>query len=262
MLHLSEVRLDGLHADFVHTPRTAPTEKAVREKVGRAAEQASNAPGLLLRIDRAFASQANVGFVNRAASPGYRVFLTDGELAMENLSNHFTEGEALALLKGRFMGSGATVVRATFRPETSGPDFDIDVRVEDTQMRTMNELLRAYGKFDVTGGRFSLYSQLRIKDRQITGYVKPLFRDMDVYDPGQDQHKSGVRKVYERVVGGVAKLLENRPRDEVATKTTISGRLDKPDTNTVETIVRLIQNAFFDAILPGFEQELARLRRG
>jgi hypothetical protein len=262
MLHLSEVRLDGLHADFVHTPRTAQTEKAVREQVGRAAEQASNAPGLLLRIDRAFASQANVGFVNRAANPSYRVFLTDGELSMENLSNHFTEGEALALLKGRFMGSGATVVRATFRPETSGPDFDIDVRVEDTQMRTMNELLRAYGKFDVTGGWFSLYSQLRIKDRQITGYVKPLFRDLDVYDPGQDQHKSTFRKVYERMVGGVAKLLENRPRDEVATKTTISGRLDKPDTSTVETIVRLIQNALFDAILPGFEQELARLRRG
>jgi hypothetical protein len=261
MLHLHEVRLDRLHADFVHSTRTAPAEKVVREKVGQAADQAANAPGLLLQIDRAFASQANVGFVNRAASPSYRVFLTEGELAMENLSNHFTEGEALALLKGRFMGSGATVVRATFRPETSGPDFDIDVRVEDTQMRTMNELLRAYGKFDVTGGWFSLYTQLHIKDRQITGYIKPLFRDMDVYDPGQDQHKSAFRKVYERVIGGVAKLLENRPRDEVATKTTVSGRLDKPQTSAAETIVRLIQNAFFEAILPGFDRELARLRR-
>jgi hypothetical protein len=262
MVHLQEVRLEGLHADFVHTPRTASTEKVVRQQVGQAAEQASNAPGLLLRIDRAHASQANVGFVNKAASPSYRVFITEGELAMDNLSNHFTEGEALAVLNGKFMGSGATVVRATFRPEGSGPDFDIDVRVEDTQMRTMNELLRAYGKFDVTGGWFSLYTQLRIKDRQITGYIKPLFRDMDVYDHGQDQHKSAFRKMYERVIGGVAKLLENRPRDEVATKTTISGRLDDPKTSTAETIVRLIQNAFFEAILPGFERELARLRRG
>ena len=261
MLHLAEVRLDGLHADFVHTPRTASTEKVVREKVGQAAEQASNAPGLLLRIDRAHASQANVGFVNKAASPSYRVFISDGELSMENLSNHFTEGEALAVLNGKFMGSGATVVRATFRPETAGPDFDLDVRVEDTQMRTMNELLRAYGKFDVTGGWFSLYTQLRIKDRQITGYIKPLFRDMDVYDPRQDQHKSAFRKVYERVIGGVAKLLENTPRDEVATKTTVSGRLDNPQTSTAETIVRLVQNAFFEAILPGFDRELARLRR-
>jgi hypothetical protein len=63
------------------------------------------------------------------------------------------------------------------------------------------------------------------------------------------------------VVGGVAKLLENRPRDDVATKTTVSGRLDAPRTSTAETIVRLIQNAFFEAILPGFDRELARFRR-
>lgn len=261
MAHLHEVRLDGLHADFVHTARTAPTERVVREKVGKAAEQATNEPGLLLRVDRAYASGANVGYVNKAASPSYRVFIADAELAMENLSNHFTEGTAVAVLNGKFMGSGATVVRATFRPETSGPDFDIDVRIDDTQLRAMNDLLRAYGRFDVMSGWFSFYSQLRIKDRQIVGYVKPLFRDMDVYDENQDRTKSALRKLYERVVGGVAKLLENRSRDEVATKTTVSGRLDKPQTNTAEVIVRLIQNAFFEAILPGFDRELARTRR-
>jgi hypothetical protein len=260
MLHLHEVRLEGLRADFVHTPRTASTERIVREKVGRAAEQSTNVPGLLLRIDRAHASKADVGFVNKAANPSYRVFISEGELALENLSNHFTDGEAVALLNGRFMGSGATVVRATFRPETSGPDFDIDVRIDDTQMRTMNELLRAYGKFDVIGGWFSFYTQLRVKDRQITGYVKPLFRDMDVYDARQDREKSLFRKLYEGLVGGVAKLLENTPRDEVATKTTVSGRRDNPTTSTAETIVHLIQNAFFQAILPGFDRELARIR--
>jgi hypothetical protein len=261
MLHVREVRLDGLHADFVHTPRTAASERVVREKVGRTAEQTANVSGLLLRVDRAYASKANVGFVNKAADPSYRVFITEGELALENLSNHFTEGTALAVLRGKFMGSGTTAVRATFRPETSGPDFDIDVRIDDTEMRTMNELLRAYGKFDVMAGRFSFYSQLRIKDQQIAGYVKPLFRDMDVYDERQDRDKSLFRKLYEGLVGGLAKLLENVPRDEVATKTTVSGRVDNPQTSTAETIVRLIQNAFFQAILPGFDRELQRIRR-
>jgi hypothetical protein len=189
------------------------------------------------------------------------VFISEGELALENLSNHFTEGTALAVLNGKFMGSGPTAVRGTFRPETSGADFDIDVRIDDTQLRTMNELLRAYGKFDVRGGWFSFYSQLRIKDRQIVGYVKPLFRDMDVYDRRQDRDKSLFRKLYEGLVGGVAKLLENTPRDEVATKTTVSGRIDNPQTSTAETIVRLIQNAFFQAILPGFDRDLERMRR-
>jgi hypothetical protein len=261
MLHLREVRLDGLHADFIHTARTAGTERAVREKVGRAAEQTANVSGLLLRVDRAYASNANVGFVNRAADPAYRVFIAKTDLAIENLSNHFTEGTALAVLNGKFMGSGETVVRATFRSEVAGPDFDIDVRIDDTELRAMNDLLRAYGKFDVMGGRFSFYSQLRVRDQQIAGYVKPLFRDMDVYDARQDREKNLFRKLYEGVIGGLANLLENRSRDEVATKTTVSGRVDNPRTSTAETIVRLIQNAFFQAILPGFDRELERIRR-
>jgi hypothetical protein len=43
---------------------------------------------------------------------------------------------------------------ATFRPETSGPDFDVDLKIENTDMRSMNDILRTYGKCDVAAGRF------------------------------------------------------------------------------------------------------------
>jgi hypothetical protein len=54
---------------------------------------------------------------------------------------------------------------------------------------------------------------------------------------------------------------ENTRWDEVATKTTGSGRTDNPRTSAGDTVIRLIQNAFFRAILPGFGRELARIRR-
>jgi hypothetical protein len=41
----------------------------------------------------------------------------------------------------------------------------------------------------------------------------------------------------------------------------LSGRLDNPNVSIIETIVRLVQNAFFKAILPGFDAELRRTRR-
>jgi hypothetical protein len=110
-------------------------------------------------------------------------------------------------------------------------------------------------------GWFSFHSQLRIKNRQIVGYVKPRFRDMDVYDERQDRDNKLFRKLYAGVIGGVATLLESTPRDEVATKTSVGGRIENPQTSTAETIVRLIQNAFFQAILPGFDRELDRIRR-
>ena len=41
----------------------------------------------------------------------------------------------------------------------------------------------------------------------------------------------------------------------------ISGRLDNPNVSIIETIVKLVQNAFFKAIPFGFEAELRRPRR-
>ncbi len=100
-----------------------------------------------------------------------------------------------------------------------------------------------------------------MKNRQIGGYVKPLYRDLKAYDQRQDKEKSLFRKLYEKMVGGLSKLLESEPRDEVATKAEVKGRLDDPQTSTWQVIVNLVRNAFFRAILPGFDEELARLGR-
>jgi hypothetical protein len=47
----------------------------------------------------------------------------------------------------------------------------------------------------------------------------------------------------------------------VATRVEISGRLDNPNTSLVATIVGLVENAFFKAILPGFDAQLRRAHR-
>jgi hypothetical protein len=257
---LQELTVRGAKVDYVHSVQGKPTEEQVKQKTGEAARRVTNAPDVLLRVDRAHVT-GTFGLVNKAAKPSYRLFISDTDLQMTNLSNRFTEGTAVATLKGKFMGSGLTVVNTSFRPENEGPDFDIAIRIDDTDLRTMNDLLRAYGKFDVVAGRFSFYSELSVKRGEITGYVKPLFGDMDVYDKRQDREKSLFRKAYEGLVGGVAKLLENRPRDEVATKAEVRGRLDDPKLSTWQVVVRLLQNAFFRAILPGFDREVSRLRR-
>jgi hypothetical protein len=256
IVHLRDLALDGFDGDWVHTPRAKATEQKVAQTTRDAAEQAANHPTTLLRADLIRVRRGTFGFVNRAATPDYRVFLANTDLEIRNFSNQRTEGTSTAKLSGQFMGSGRTIVSATFRPEVNGPDFDVNVKVEDTDMRAMNDLFRAYGKFDVVGGLFSFYSELKVKDRAVNGYVKPLFKNVDAYDRRQDAEKTAFRKLYERVVEGVSKLLENRRRDEVATKADVSGPLENPRTSTWQVIANLIENAFFQAILPGFEREI------
>lgn len=257
-LHVTALEIRGVHVDYLHTVGTAAAETARKDEVVTAAKTAANRPGMDLRLDRLEIVDSNLGFVNKSRTPPYRVFLAGTHLTITNLSNQFAHGPATAQLTGKFMGSGITKATAHFRPEKNGPDFDLDAAIENTDMTTMNNLLRAYGKFDVVAGAFSFYTELQVKNDQISGYVKPLFKDMKVYDKRQDAEKSAFRRLYERLVGGIAKLLENRAHDEVATKATISGSVSNPGSSTWQVIGSLIQNAFIKAILPGFDDELTK----
>jgi hypothetical protein len=249
--------VDGVRVDYVHTPKMAGVGKQVVRETVKAAEKAQD-PGLMLRIDRLEIVKSNFGFVNKTANPSYRVFVNDTSLTLTNLSSLPSGETSEAKLTGKFMGSGPASAGFKLHPTRPGPDFNLAVEIGETDLKTMNDLLRAHGNFDVTAGRFSMYTEISVKDRQVAGYVKPFFQDMIVYDAHQDREKNVLRKVYEGVVGGISRVLQNRPRDEVATRVEISGPLENPNTSIIDTIVGLIQNAFFKAILPGFE---ARLRR-
>jgi hypothetical protein len=134
--------------------------------------------------------------------------------------------------------------------------FDLSLSLENTDLRTLNDVLRACRKFDVAAGTFSLFSELKVKDNRIEGYVKPLFANLDVYNPAQERDKSLGQKIYEKVVEGASKLLKNAPRKEVATVASISGPVEDVKAHTVEVVVKLLQNAFFKAILPGFDEQV------
>lgn len=261
ILDVPEVRVDGLTADYIHVKSETSPTKEISKKTSRAIEETSNDPGLEVRLDRIQIVDAVLGTVNRASDPEYRLFVSQSRIEVANLSNQAKDGVATARATGLFMGSGKLQASARFRPKGKSPNFDLQLAIEDTDMKTMNKLFLATGNFDVVAGRFSLYTEISVRDGVVDGYVKPLFRDVDIYDPKQDRGKSIFRKMYEGVLGGVSWILENRPREEIATTTRISGKLSNPQTSTWEIIVGLIQNAYFQSILPGLERSAESERK-
>ncbi|QXE89915.1 DUF748 domain-containing protein [Geomonas subterranea] len=256
---LKKLAIQGVKLDYIHTAQTARAESRRAEKVKKAAKEVSNKPDLVLTIEHLSLTDANVGFINTYDGRRVRLFLSDANFYLDNFSNQFSKGPAKARLSGKFMGSGSTQATAAFRPEDKGPDLDLYLKIDNTQLVSLNDLLRSYGHFDVTAGTFSLVTELHVKNNRVNGYIKPFFKDMKVYDRRQDKNKGFFHRVYEMLVGGVAKLLENRPRDQVATKADISGPLQNPKTNTWQVVVELIRNAFIKAILPTFERNVDAL---
>ncbi|HEX7529311.1 MAG TPA: DUF748 domain-containing protein [Thermoanaerobaculia bacterium] len=261
---LSELTLSGVKLDYVQAKNSPSTPVGAAQSPAKpkAKVKEKQAPGpdpaWTLRMDKAVISASELGFVNRSKDPAYRVYLSQLDGSISDLGNHASGARARFDLRGRFVGSGDTRLTGSFREGTASPDFDLDLKIENTDMTRMNDLLRAYGKFDVVAGSFSFYSELKARDGNLDGYVKPLFKGMKVYDKRQDRDKTLFRKLYEMLVGGVAGLLKNHERKEVATVANVSGRIDGPRTNGWQIAFRLIENAFFRSILPGFDRELGR----
>jgi hypothetical protein len=257
---ISDMTVRGMDLEYKHTVGTAAAEQRRAVEVGKAASELGKS-ALLVRLEQLRLTGCTVGMLNEAASQPYRVFLSDADLRLDNLSNHISQQPAEVDVRGKFMGSGVTRVTGRFLRKISGPDIYLNIGIVDTRLADMNDLLRAYGNFEVKDGYFSLYSDLHVKDNSISGYLKPFFKDIKVYDKRTEKERSVFHKLHELMIGVVAKLLESRKTGEVATKVDISGRVEKPEISTLQIIGRLIKNAFFKAILPGFDNEVARSQK-
>jgi hypothetical protein len=252
LVDIAELLLEGVRLDYVHTAANAAADRRRAQAVAAAAKKADQSEAVL-RLNRLRLTGGQVGFVNRAANPPYRLFVEGAELDMQHVSNRVARDQnqvATASLRGRFMGSGSANVKATFRPGEPGTGFGAEVAIEHTSLPALNDLLRAYQKIEVESGTVSVYSQIEVKNRQIHGYVKALFHEIKVAT-GNDRAKPFSAKLKEKVVNVLASVLENHKSDDVATRIDLSGPVSAPHTSA--TLSSLLRNAFFKGIVPGFD---------
>ena len=253
---LSEATIDGADVEY---RKVREGQATAGEKAAQTASKVTQQPSMGVRVEQVKIGKSTLAYANETTDPPVRLFVTDCNLTLTNFSNVRTVDPNGAPGKvdgaAKFMASGPTTVHATFHPREDRTDFSIALRIEDTDMRTMNDLWRAYGGFDVDQGEFSLYSEIKVEQGQVDGYVKPLIKEFHVAGPKEEEKEAaGIgKRIYRGIVGGVATALKNPPRDQIATETSLSGPLANPQTSTLQVLGGLVQNAFFKAILPGLK---------
>jgi hypothetical protein len=231
-LALARVTLDDAHVDYV---QRRPASERQLDRAARAATTSEPHPATRVDVDEAVVRNATLGLVNHQTDPGYRLFLAGTDARIEHFSNQRGDRRGTATVSSRFMGDAPLRLDADFAPAATHADFRMDFRVEDAPLEKLNDVLRATAGLDVVGGRLSVYSQLQVAGGRVDGYVKPMFRDVDVYDAAQDERKGPLAQAYEAFVGAGSTVLENRPRDEVATVADLSGPIENPRAATTSS---------------------------
>jgi len=253
---LRDVALENLIANYVYEPAAPKPEKRAAKKGGQKAVETAQDPAAEIRIDHTRFSKCEVGVVHAGVDPPYRVFVTDVSADLRNFSTRLKDKAAEVTAQGRFMASGNFSIQGLVRPDPKDPNFDLSVRIVRSQVKMLNDLLMAHAKIDVAGGDFSVYSQFKVQHGKIAGYVKPIIRDLDVYDTDQDRGKGVMQKAYEAVVGGATELVQNTATEEAATKVQVTGTIKNPQLDAWQAAMRLLQNAFFQIIVPRFERPI------
>ena len=251
---VANATIDGVDIGYVHEPSTQKAEAQRVKNAGKQIEKQNNRPAVEIAVGEFDVTHSNLAYTDKTANPNYKLFIKDTELVVRNLSNHQAQGPAQLTLRGKFMGSGDTNVAGDFLASQQGPAFNLKLAMQNTDLPSMNDLLRAYGRFDVAAGQLSVFSQVAVKDGSIDGYVKPMFANLKVYDYQKDKGTGVLHQAKELAIGGASHLFKNRKTDQVAADVDLKGKLSSPDIDTWQALGQVLRNAFVEAIIPGFDR--------
>jgi uncharacterized protein DUF748 len=254
MVQIAMLEIENPHINYVEKHSQKKAQKASQDSKSQdGGDSKKSQDPFKVAIESASVKNGEFGYKSQTTNPPYRIFFNQVDLLITGVGAPKITQKGKLKLSGKFMGKGKTSIDGGFRPEVKHPDFDVKLKIDKTDMTTLNDVFKAYGGLDVKSGKFSLISELHTDDGRVQGYIKPFFDQPVIYDLSQDKTDNIFQQLYESVVGGVASLLENAPRDEVATKTDITGDMENIHIGTWQLIWNLFKNAFVDAMTPAFE---------
>lgn len=206
------------------------------------------------KINRFEIRDSEVWFRDFHAKPKVDVYLTNLVAVCTNLYNtrdFNTDLPADFKAHGVTLGQGELEVHLKLDPLSDQPRFDMELAVKDMNLVALNDLLEAYGKFDVKRGTFEVFVEVAAEGGRFDGYVKPFFEDLDILELKTDS-ENPLKLAWQAIIAGAMKIFKNQPRDQVATKIPISGNFEKTDINIWATVANVLKNAF----VKGFNRQV------
>jgi hypothetical protein len=174
---------------------------------------------------------------------------------LTNIRHEINPLVATVNVSGLMMDQAKMELKVTLDPFSYRPTFHLALRLLGLDVTKINDLALSYGKFDFKRGWFDLVVEADAKEGQLTGYVKPLFRDLKVFSLTQDIKEDNMLQFFwQALVHGVTAVFKNQPRDQFGTLIRFTGSMEgKTSVDLMGTILNVLRNAFIRAYLPRLE---------
>ena len=241
---VGEIHVDGCSVNFVKAETKTDSQTSIDDSWLDIVQDL-----FPFRINRFEINEGSVWFHDFGTEPKVDVYLTNLVAVCTNLYNTrdlASELPADFRAKGITLGGGEIELHMKLDPLADEPRFDLELALENVNLVELNELLEAYGNFNVKRGTFEVFAEIAGSEGTFDGYVKPFFQDLNVFELEQDSDNP-IELVWEAIVAGAVKIFKNHPEDQIATKIPVSGTFEKTDVEVWTTVVNVLRNAFIEA---------------
>jgi hypothetical protein len=210
------------------------------------------------RINRAVVRNGAIHFRAFQTKQPVDIYLTQVQGLIDNLTNIRDETKPLVSTvqaTAVAMDHAKIEFKMTLDPFSYRPTFHMALRLLGLDVTRINNLAVSYGNFDFEHGWLDLVIEADAREGQLSGYVKPLFRNLKVFSLTRDIRDENVLRVFwQALLGAATTVFKNHPRDQFGTMIPFSGDLSGATTTDIPaTIGNILRNAFVRAYLPRLE---------
>lgn len=215
---------------------------------------------LPITLNEVLIRDGTLTFHNFNSKPPVDLKATQLNASVHNLTNVVDkQGRRDAGFEGKalLLGDAQVESDATFDPLSNFEDFEFRLRATDIQLRRLNDFASAYGKFDFNAGHGDVVIEAKAVKGRLSGYIKPLLRDVEVFNWQQDvenKDKGFFRSIWEALVGASETVLKNQQKNQFATRVELSGNVHQSDISAFEAFLQILRNGFIQAFNARYER--------
>jgi len=205
------------------------------------------------KLNRVEIEGGDIHFENFHSTPPVNIYINHVTATATNLTNTRDLAQPLPAglrAHGSAFGGGGLELELKMNPLAELPTFEISGQLTNVDLVSLNDFLKAYGKFDVARGRFALFASFAAAEGKYDGYAKVFFEDLDVFAWEKERKKNALEIFWHAIVGTASMVLRNQPKDQLATKIPISGEFEKTDVGVWSATAMLLRHAFIRALVP------------
>ena len=213
--------------------------------------------GMPLDVDRVEIENGQVHYKDLNSSPLVDISMNDIYVLAENLRNTVDPLQVLpsSIEANATVYGGKIDAKVNLNLLAADPTFELKAECKHLNLPDLNSFFKAYGKFTINRGDFSVYSEVAAKNGGFKGYVKPLIKDLKILGP-DNKNENLLTRLWEGVLDAVAWIFKNKKEDQLATKIPLEGKFSDPKPNIAFIIYALIRNGWIQALNPALDYEI------